>query len=501
MEIRAYSMKFFPLACTICCLVYFGLKMSGCGSNDRNPIEYSSDSTFDDSSSGTSGDIDTDADTDIDAGSEDDLPVDTTGRFTVDKSLSEVIPTVGIITWSVDKSPIRKAFIEFGPTEEYGISAAVDMDETDFRTLLLGMKPISVYHFRIRAVSDEVVYVSDDFTLETGPLAAGLPYQTVEIPNPAALAGGYTISSFFESKTGGGGIGTPFILDKDGDYVWWYRAMTGDIITRAKMSADGKFMLVGTLNVGDRGLGAVIKIGMDGRSEETISLPDRHHDFAVLPNGGIAFFEFEEGGAGKCDRIMEMNESGKKRVVYTLRNDFAHLATDGEWCHSNALHYVPSEDAYYLSVLDQDMIVKVNRTSGRLEWVLGGSESTFEGASWSRQHGHHTLDNGHVLLFNNNTGGGFVFAGGSSPALEFSLDEATLTATEVWRYDGDGSSMTFGDVQRLDNGNTLLTYSNDALIDEVDAERNLVRSISWGSGNSLGYADWRKSLYGPPDRW
>jgi hypothetical protein len=449
---------------------------------------------------GSDIDTDADADGDADAGSEDSLPIDTSATFDVEKSISKAIPTVGIVTWSVNKSPVHKASIEFGPTEEYGISAPSDVNDPSFRTLLLGMKTLSVYHFRIRAVSDEAVYVSGDYTIETGPLSTGLPVAEIDTRNQSALADGYTVGSFYQSAEGGGGIGTPYIVDKDGDFVWWYHATTDDIVTRAKMSADGKYMMLGTLNVGNRGLGAIVKISMDGLSEETISIPDRHHDFTVLPNGSLAYFEFESSGSGTCDRIGELNEFGEKRIVYTVRDDFAQLALDGgEWCHSNAIHYVPSEDAYYLSVLDQNMILKINRTSGRLEWALGGADSDFADASWSRQHGHHTLDNGNILLFNNNRGGGF--GGGSSLALEFALDEGNGTATEVWQYDGGASSMTFGDVQRLDNGNTLVTYSNDGLVHEVDPGGRLLQSTSWGSSRSIGYLDWRKSLYDPPNRW
>ena len=57
--------------------------------------------------------------------------------------------------------------------------------------------------------------------------------------------------------------------------------------------------------------------------------------------------------------------------------------------------------------------------------------------------------------------------------------------------------LVLGDVERLSNGNTLVTFSRAGTIHEVDSTGKLVMSIQ---ANSLGYADFRPSLYGPPPR-
>jgi hypothetical protein len=70
------------------------------------------------------------------------------------------------------------------------------------------------------------------------------------------------------------------------------------------------------------------------------------------------------------------------------------------------------------------------------------------------------------------------------------------SASQVWTYQA-GGSLVLGDVQRLANGNTLITYSTNGLIHEVDDAKNVVRQLS---GSSFGYADQRPTLYGPPAR-
>jgi hypothetical protein len=52
-----------------------------------------------------------------------------------------------------------------------------------------------------------------------------------------------------------------------------------------------------------------------------------------------------------------------------------------------------------------------------------------------------------------------------------------------------------GDVQRLPNGNTLITYSTSGIIEEVTSSGDLVQTIS---ANSFGYTSFRETLYGPP---
>jgi hypothetical protein len=75
--------------------------------------------------------------------------------------------------------------------------------------------------------------------------------------------------------------------------------------------------------------------------------------------------------------------------------------------------------------------------------------------------------------------------------------EYDLMGMQIMRYTGGGFSANLGDVQRLPGGNTLITYSNDGLIQELDPQRNVVLEIDGGS-NSFGYSLWRESLYGPP---
>jgi hypothetical protein len=81
------------------------------------------------------------------------------------------------------------------------------------------------------------------------------------------------------------------------------------------------------------------------------------------------------------------------------------------------------------------------------------------------------------------------------------LDLNAMTTKAVWSYSANINNAVMGDVQRLDNGNTIVAYSLAGVIHEVDSSGKLLQSLTWGSGSgSIGYITKRKTLYGPSPR-
>jgi len=397
--------------------------------------------------------------------------------FFVRFSLSHAIGTVAIVKWDVKLEHVESAEIQFGLDTTYGLVAPVDLGERNYRTLLLGMKPSRDYHARVVVHGDDKVCTSDDFVVTTGPVKNGLPPVTVTTFDKARASGGYLVSSLLQK-------GPAFILDADGEYVWW-SASVG--LGRSQMSWDGKTMWYGNINVQGGG-GFIASVPMDGIDIVTHrEFGDPHHDFTVLPDGTIGYIEHDGNG---CDRIMERWPDLSIHEIINVHD--AHGGTDK--CHTNSIHYHPGDDSYTFSDLNQNTYVKVKRT-GEVVWVLGGTTSGFtgDGAVWTRQHGHDLVAPDRLLFFNNGP------TGTPATAVEVALDFENKTATRVWEYPGSGNeSVIYGDVQRLDNGNTLVTYSIAGVIEEVAPDGTLVESTTWALGGAVGYAMKRASLYGPP---
>jgi len=393
--------------------------------------------------------------------------------FTVAVELaSDVDPqapgTIGIVTWSVELESVTEARIEFGLDESYGMTAPVDLEEPELRTLLLGMKPSRTYHFRITAISGGTTYQSDDFTVDTGPPTDLVPIGEFTVGDETARERGFIVASFWQGQ----GSSIAFILDADGEVVWWYDTNAMGI-ARARMSEDGKNMwMIVASNQG----GPLQRVSMDTLDGEVYSETVGSHDLTPVSGATMAYLDY---GETDCDSIFEIDPSGVTEEVFESQGVLM-----GSGCHGNALRYSAAEDVYTFSDVQQDILV-VNRT-GDLAWrlseLLDGGIDVYGG----RQHGHHLLDDS-MVVFANSWGGN-----DESVVVEYDLE-----GTEIWSYEGNAFTANLGDVQRLPGGNTLVTYSNDSLVREVTPAGDVVLEFD-GSGSRIGYTLWRASLYGPP---
>jgi hypothetical protein len=52
----------------------------------------------------------------------------------------------------------------------------------------------------------------------------------------------------------------------------------------------------------------------------------------------------------------------------------------------------------------------------------------------------------------------------------------------------------------MENGNTIVAYSTQGVLHEVNAAGQLLQELEWPSGAAYGYIQKRKTLYGPPPR-
>jgi hypothetical protein len=99
------------------------------------------------------------------------------------------------------------------------------------------MKPNSTYHFRVVAKSGGTSYVSDDDTIDTGAPPSGLPVQNFNVEDAGSHERGFIIFTLWQGQ----GTQSAYVLDADGDPVWWNNAGINGM-GRAIMSADGKNM-------------------------------------------------------------------------------------------------------------------------------------------------------------------------------------------------------------------------------------------------------------------
>jgi len=417
--------------------------------------------------------------------------------------LSDSLPTVGVVTWSTDLAGLSTARLEFTLNDaapgvlNQGSGGPVSVEGTSHRALMLGLKPERTYTYRIVANAGSASCVSEDRTLTTGAGTREIPLTRTAV-NTALEAGGFILTS-----SGYGRVDTKkaFVIDADGDVVWWADAPQQCSRALLDWSGNTLWMLDVSPAPTDHGLVSTVSMDGSGALQGVPGLERAHHDLVALPEGGIAtlvWVESLDGPYSGSSDLVERAPDGTLRTV--LRLDGSVFPASPGRLHANAVRYHEADDTYTVSDLYAAAIIKLTR-QGELLWQLGGDCSSSAAPKCAPldidgNHGHELLDNGNLLLFADHT----------STAYEYALTETetSLRATLVWSYaaDGEGSDQ-LGDVQRLPNGNTLVDFSTSGDIHEVTPAGEVAQVLSARSepevsDDSFGYASYRATLYGPP---
>ena len=414
-------------------------------------------------------------------------------------STSTTIGSVGIVTFTSSLTSIDGAHIDFGLDTNYGMTAPVELTATNYRTLLLGMKAAHTYHFRVVAQSGSTQCTSSDYTITTGAAPNAIKKPTITSNNKNATYGGFLVMEGYRANTPDD---YAFILDADGDIVWWYHPTGFSDLTATRMSYDGKYMWIAHGNV-PSGTAHVGRVTMDGATFDDYStqFKNQNHDLTVLPNDAAVIFIAYNSSAG-CDDIIERAPDGTLHTIINSGKAFGNATA----CHCNAIQYSSSDNTVVVSDDDHSGYFKVDR-QGSIKWVLnGGTSNSFDksggGATgWTGNHNLHILGADHILFFNNGTAS-TMSTGQPSVARELQLNLTSMTTSQIWSYTANPtiSNAVMGDVQRLDNGNTIIAYSTQGVIHEVDAGGALLQQLSWGLQGAFGYITKRKTLYGPPPK-
>jgi hypothetical protein len=292
------------------------------------------------------------------------------------------------------------------------------------------------------------------------------------------------------------------IIGPDGEYRWWWNAPETIMMTRVRLSADRRWIYhLSALPLDpENPILNLYRVSITGEEYEAISdVEDPHHDFVLLSDNTIAVLEHDyrtiDGTLIRGDRLVEITPTGERRVVWSA---WDHINFDGQfnetyldWIHANALDYIAAEDAYYISLSALGSIWKIDRQSGTVLQKIGGDVGSYQMESgeidlFRRQHQFEPTDLG-VLVFDNGS-----IEELSSRIIEYHLDLESDIASEHWSYQTEPPLYCpgLGDVSRLENGHTRVTWGSAGQIDEVDQQGELIWRINTDLGGILGYVTW-----------
>ncbi len=410
---------------------------------------------------------------------------------------SEVSPhvaTVGIVSFITDLADVSAGEIHFGRDASYGLVAPVDLTEAGFRTLLLGMTEDRTHHYRVAVSDGTSVCYGEDRTIATGSLGSRALAQASTREGAVA---GFIVTSRDQEAV---------IFNERGELVWAYPMWN---VFTVHMSWDGQYLIgrdPGPFDLGDTGI--FYRVRMDGSDLAVLDAPGGdHHDFTAIP-GGIAYLA--KAREGECDRIYEASlELTDGAPLFDTWQIYQYFPDEGvvegtAICHANRLHYLREGDRYTVSDRNKDAIAIFARDGmpitsiGKAPTGDYGPHVLAEGAGpggdWHVQHGHDLYADDKLVVFSNESSGG-------SAVLHYTIrgDSAALD----WKYAGAGESLIQGDVERLPNGNFLVTANLSGIIVEVAPDgrtelRRYVLGEPIGPLYGFGYSSHRPSLYGAP---
>ena len=241
---------------------------------------------------------------------------------------------------------------------------------------------------------------------------------------------------------------------------------------------------------------------------------DDLHELQILPNGNFVILGLEEvqrdlssynmflgnGSPGSSNATVRANViqelDPNNNVVFEWHSidhfnfddvDEYFLTDTGtvDWTHMNAIE-MDTDGNYLLSSKHLNEITKISRADSSIIWRLGGKRNQFtfigDSIQFLSQHDCRRIANGHITLFDNGRNLSPIHP---AAAKEYALDEVGMTANLVWSYiEGDTVySRSQGNVQRLTNGNTLISYGDlypkNIVFNVVDSMKQKIFEVSF----------------------
>ena len=155
--------------------------------------------------------------------------------------------------------------------------------------------------------------------------------------------------------------------------------------------------------------------------------------------------------------------------------------TWSDYAHLNSIAIDTEDGNLVCSFRHFNAVIEINRTTGEIEWVLGGNKDEFgltDEQKFSHQHAANFAEDGSIMIFDNANKKGY------SRAIEIDIDEETKTVVSYAEYAPElQKSLWMGSAYKVsDNPKTILigwggrggTERNTLLFSELNAETNEV---------------------------
>lgn len=390
--------------------------------------------------------------------------------------------------------------------------------------LALGLRAGTRYLVWTEAKRGVETAIGDTLSYVTGPLPSGLAGARLEHQRGGSLSGGYTLTSTEDRD------GHFYVVAYDSlGVVRWYRDIgfpgaVADVHQQRNGHITAGVGLSHGYDVGNVHFVELTRAGDSVRAIVATGSPytDAHELIVETDHSGNRVADYLFGydirttdlsvfGGGTADalaghQVLRIRADGRVDTLvqgwnrWDERDAVIGPPLAGDFDHPNSLAF-DRDGGLVISYRALGSVVKLTPNGSNIAWIFGGSgnQFTLTGDPLGGFGGQHTvrvLPNGHLLMFDN----GWTHVPQHSRAVEYALDPATRTATMVWQYLPEPSVFVpfTGSVQRLSNGNTVVTFTLQDFIDEVSPDGVLLSRMTIHNGFDA-YSPYRtqriRSLY------
>ncbi len=369
------------------------------------------------------------------------------------------------VRWTTNRP--ASSTVDHGEDASYGSTRGSGDLVLEHRVLVVGCPEETDIHFRASSRdADGVEAAGPDTVHATGSLPDWFPVFTLDVPDTGEARPGVTLMNVSHGTVD---LPTTVVyLDMQGRVIWYWAA---DLLEK-RSGIPASRVENGDVLIGANADRPWIQVDLAGnevhRGTQPVAGEGRvHHHVGRLEDGTTVAIrgwaaERAPGETFNYDTI-DVFETATEASLWTW-STLDHLAPPPapivDWTHANSVTVDAAGRAAYLNCRNLDLILKVDMDTGEILWRFGvgdgGDFTLLDGGWFYKCHDPEFLPGNRILLYDN---GNDRPGGDSSRAVEYEIDPATMTATEVWQYDGPPAWYTpnWGDADRLDNGNTLIT--------------------------------------------
>jgi hypothetical protein len=377
---------------------------------------------------------------------------------------------------------------------------------TEFSLDLVGFGPGREYTCQVAAVCPRMTGTPEALTLSTTPHPAEIPQLDVEFHESIDPTGPAMLVTNTGPCRGGGDIFV-VIYDLDGVLRWYYeltQAGYNDVV--AQYHGDGQLVWGGGFNssgaphVLDLMGNELYHASWEGSTRNTFT-----HEGRQLDDGRLLAFAWvnnSSGGASWTGFQVFLTEPGSDELQWEWNSQYgldqgALPPYNGEGYHGNwadIVTYKDGSDRLYASLCYLDSVIAVDYDSKEMLWRFGPDgdftlkDSTGAALPDSQypdcQHGVE-VDGDKLLIYDNGASRGY------SRAVEYTLDEETMTATLNWDWTDFGWNYSWlGDIDYLPDDHILVTQAHQTCYWGPDGAVNHYKEFDIGSGETV----WRASF-------